>query len=194
MNKTDLISALREMLNRPNLPEASANLFLEMATARLNRALKEHPRMQVRTYWVVDEGTTTVQLPEGCLQAIDLYTDAGRWNQYPPAAKKLMQDDPCGYMAIGHALEFNAAQSLGTIFWLDYQSGLDGLNQPESSNWISNNFPDIYIYAAMLEAAIWLKDKIREDMARSELSQRVDELMMQGAGSVITTAPVMVPV
>lgn len=193
MTKTDLINAVRDYLNRPNLSDATINSWFSIVNGELNVALREHPRNMVRANFTQPAGSSLLPLPENVIGITRLVSGNTPWTQFPTSA--MADADAAGnaFIERGTCLELYPAPAADTEFYLDYYAAITPFTDDYSSNWVSLYFPDVYLYGALKEAAVWLKDDQRLALWQQEFRRRLDDLAAQGWNQNVAAAPAMVP-
>ena len=71
------------------------------------------------------------------------------------------QGPPLYYAVIGDNFHFGPSGSDDYAIDLVYYAALDILSPTVATNWISENVPELLLFAALMEAAKWLKDDAR---------------------------------
>lgn len=66
-------------------------------------------------------------------------------------------------------------------------SDLTSLSAGSPTNWLLTSYPDIYLYASLLESAPYLKDDARLQMWRAEYDSRIAEVRRPSATSTFTS-------
>jgi hypothetical protein len=156
----DLQTSVGRWLKRTNLNDQIPD-FISLAEARLNRRLSVR---QMRTWLTVTPSTNFVTLPGDYNRAIrvmygdqrldftseniadPMMTEGGQWNQFTIAGNKL----------------WLLTQIDGTTkLTLHYYQQIEPLSDSNTSNWLLEDGPDLYLYAALLEAEVFIKNDDR---------------------------------
>lgn len=195
--RAELVSAVRDYLNRPNMPASTFGWLFPAVEGQLNRELMDHPRNHVRANWTIptedslgdpypDETTHEVLLPTNCARVRRLMAEDGatEFPQYPTTI-----EPTTGYHDRGNALWVFPAQDRGTTLYLDYIAFLEPLALDDDENWVSTYFSDLYLYGLLKEAAVFLKDDQRLSLWQSEFARRVAEVSLQGWNQNMGDAP-----
>ena len=189
MNRTDMDAAIRDYLNRPNLETATITLWIQSIEGELNRLLREHPRMILRTAYTQEAGNPILPLPVDVMQVITLRRKDTVYRQFPPSMREGAKAAGDAFIAFGDCLEIFPSPSAATEFNLEYAAALKPVASDFDANWVSTYFSDIYIYGALKEAAVYLKDDARLAQWTQEFMRRVDGLLAQGWNQNIATMP-----
>lgn len=195
MNRGELVSAIKSYLNRPNLADADVATMIASVEGELNRELREHPRNARRTGYTIPindvsgnpytEDTPILPLPVDIATLVTLKDENGvRYEGYPAT----MEPD-CGYVERGDCLHVYPTPKRGTTFYLDYIAFLDPLQAAADTNWVSDYFSDLYLYGALKEAAVYLKNDQRLALWQQEFMRRLDGVQHQGWNQNIGSSP-----
>jgi hypothetical protein len=163
--------------------------LVTQATGRLNRDLRTHPRTVERRVYLQPQDNPLLVLPDNLLSMISLRQGGRRVPQYPPAAEDA--GISWGYVARGNALHLYPTPTTDTEYQLDYSARLPILSEPTDSNWVLETYPDLYLYATLVESALFLKDKESHGHWLQEYADRLLAAQRQGWDESIATAPRM---
>lgn len=172
----DLQATIARYLKRTNLTDSIQD-FIALAESRLNRSLRVR---QMRATYTVVPAQNLVSLPSDYQEAIRLAYGSNRLTFVSErAASDSMQ---------------NCATNLYTIagenFWLltnvdgktklevAYYQQIPALSDNNSSNWLLEDAPDIYLYASLLEAEPFLKNDSRIPVWRDALTAAINDLQI----------------
>lgn len=87
---------------------------------------------------------------------------------------------PPAYFAIaGTALYIHPTPDQAYSARLSYERTITALSDSNTVNWLLTNYPDIYLYASLLEAAPYLKDDERLPVWAQMLEDRIESLHEQ---------------
>jgi hypothetical protein len=179
----DLDATVRSYLNRPNLAEVPA--LVQQATGRLNRDLNGHPRTTERRIYTQPEGNPLLPLPDNLLGIIVLRQGSRRVPQYPPTIDTVAW----GFVERGAVLHLYPTPTADTQYQLDYSASLAKLDGPDATNWVLEVFPDLYLYATLIESAVFLKDKESYALWMREYQDRLRETKLQGWNQHFAAGP-----
>jgi hypothetical protein len=163
----NLKTAVQNWINKSSI-SASADDFITLAEAYLNQELR------TRDMQVLATGTVSAN-------PIDLSTELTRWlrirslsvnvgggdvvlNYLSHAGRMARYSDnssgiPEFYTTIGNNLYLDPAPDSEYSYTLMYYQRLEPLSNSNTSNWLLANHPNIYLNAALSEAAIFAKDQ-----------------------------------
>lgn len=189
MNRGEIFTAVRDYLNRPNLPDDSMVVMMSNAESEMRTFLREHPSNIRRTSMIQPENNAILPLPFDMAQMILLRDSVGTWRQYPADGRDEAAAVGRAYIMRGDCAELFPAQGVETEFFLDYNAHLTTLAGNASTNWVSTYHPDLYLYGMLKEAAVFLKDDQRLASWNQEFMRRIDNVAGQGWNRNISTAP-----
>lgn len=152
------------IINWPDLSgetdlESHVDLLISLGEARINVALRL--RQSLKTYTSPDESVTSAQLPSDFLE-VDQVTDTGGNSLVYADVDKintLVGANDCLYYSIdGDHLVFSSTVD---GYLLRYYPRLEPLSQTDT-NWLYRLSPGLYLYSALIDAAIFSKESEQE--------------------------------
>lgn len=183
---SDLQSAVASWLNRTDLTDKIPD-FITLAESRLNRDLKLRV-MEEEIALTLAQNTRSVALPTGFVEPIGLWTIYGQERRELLFLSPLQWDvetaagDTFYWTIIGPNIEFlrpaNAAQSLTFRFMKSF-----ALSDAAPTNWLLTNHPDAYLFAALTEAAPYLKDTAALGIWDARASRAINDINAKEAKS-----------
>jgi hypothetical protein len=172
-NYTELQDAIADWLNRVGSPELAARApdFIKMAEARFNRKLRVRQN-EKRASAILDAGFIT--LPSDWLEAkaLRLIIDGkpvplelGTPEQLDLARRDAAAlpsglRQPYLYRFIGNQIEVSPYVSGEATMELEYYYKVPALDT-NSTNWLLQDWPDLYLYGALQHTAPYLRDDQR---------------------------------
>lgn len=189
MTRTEVITAVRDYLNRPDIPDSTVTVWLNVVDGEINRALVHHPRMARRSTFLAAAGDTQIPIPLALLQIIELRVGDVMWHQYAPGARDRAVETPNSYITNGACIDLFPACTVDTLFTMDYASAIEPLSETVPTNWVSSYAPDVYLYGALRESAIYLKDDARLSTWDALFHQYLDRVAGSGWASNYSSAP-----
>lgn len=178
MNYTELQASVASFLNRQDLTSVIPT-FIELTESSLNRKLR-HRGMLGRATASLDTDFTT--LPADFLEAknIQLNTTPVTSLQYVTIEqadflKTNSTGQPMYYTLVGDTLEVVPAPDTEYTVELVYYKKLPPLSS-NSTNWLLDSHPDVYLYGSLMQAAPYLKNDERLAVWGSLYSASLDEL------------------
>lgn len=188
MNRAQLVSSIRDYLNRPTLPDAAISTFISVAEGVLNRELRHPRQIQRVSVTLTDDSTTVLSLPSDLMQLLTVSVNDVMAVQVPAMAREAAPAGQC-YIERGDCIELLPAAASGTVIDMDYRGALVPLTEDASENWLSRLFPGVYLYACLREAAVYLKDDPRLQSWTARYAEELEAVNAQGWGQNIGDAP-----
>ena len=140
--------------------------LIALAEARLNRDLIATERFARTTYTAVAAASQELALPSDCWEIEHFRINA--IGQFPlePLAHRQFWDRaaayqsgvPDSYTVYGASLFLAPLLASATDFSLDYVQTIPALADNPSGNWLSVDYPDVYLHATLAEAALYVQD------------------------------------
>jgi len=186
MTRTEVISAVKNYLNRPAMPDEDVGLLIATLEGELNRELREHPRSEKRASLAMPDTTGILPLPDDIAQLLRVYDAGGNYPRWPI---DLPPGNNRGFLDRGSVLELIPHPAVSQTIYMDYHAYLNPLEGPEDRNWVSNYHSDIYLYGCLKEAAVFLKDDPRLAGWQVEFTRRLESLQLQGWNQNLGVAP-----
>lgn len=155
---------------------AQVPLFIALAEARLNRDLKVRTAEGTIATLTGTTSSRYVDLPSDYLEQIALYltTNSRRTllRPYVPGTIDLSTTSgtPSAWAIVGSTIEFDCPCDQAHTFALHYRLKLFDLATTDP-NWLLTNYPDVYLWAALTEAA----DREGDDAAVVKYKLRYEE-------------------
>lgn len=184
---SELQSAVADFLNRDDLASAVPT-FIRLAEARFSRDLR-HWRMETRSTAELD--TQYSAIPSDFLQPIRLQiTDAPTSEVAPISTAQMLQlrgdrndrvGRPTNYALTAGGIELYPTPDLTYNASLVYYARIPALSASNTTNWLLNEAPDVYLYGALVHSAPYLKDDARIQIWEALLAQGINNLNTSSA-------------
>lgn len=170
MNRTDLNSLIPE--------------FIDSCESRLNRVLR-HPRMvTVNASYSISSRYTNLPTDFSSIERIVRVDSSNvrRPLDFLAAPSEAVYSDgtsgyPMWYSIRGAQLEVIPPPSAAFTAELVYFAKIPALSVTNTTNWLLDDAPDVYLYGTLLEAAIYMEDDARETRYGNRVKAAIDELM-----------------
>jgi hypothetical protein len=184
MNTYTLLKAeVIDWLNRNGFTtlEDKVETFIAMGQRRIHRTCDLNTMETVLPTFT--QSTATVATPVGYLRTKAMSIQSGTSNSEVNGApyKKVVQAGRSGqpryYAVVGENIHFGPVPDQDYTVDLVYYKALDVLSPTVSTNWLSENVPELVLFAALLEAALWLKDDNRAQIWTKSYEQIKSELL-----------------
>lgn len=171
----DLQASVGRWLKRNNLSDAAPD-FITLAEARLNRRLRVR---QMRTSMSLTPTQPLVSLPG----------DYNEMIRVDYAGKKLdLTSENIADACMNQGGDWRQFTIAGNNLWLltyvdgsskltmQYYQQLEALSDSNTSNWLLEDGPDIYLYASLLEAEPYIKNDDRIPIWRAALETAMADI------------------
>lgn len=166
MNYTSISSAVVRWLNREGMTNLTdeVELLIEFGQRRIQRTCDFHAMEEVCTLYI---DAQDVEFPSDLdrvknihiLQGTDSYEVVGAPTN--TVLDYTTTDMPHTYAIVGDKLYFGPPPSQSYEARLVYFKKLPILSSTETTNWFSENAPELLIFATLVEACLFLKDDAR---------------------------------
>ena len=173
-----LNTALIEWLNRSGfttLTDRTEDL-IAMGQRRIHRTCDLNVMETVLATF--SQSTETKATPTGYLRTKSMSIQDGNTNHaingtaYKNVLSAGRSGRPAYYAVIGSNFHYGPIPDQSYSIDLVYYAALDILSTSNTTNWIATNVPELLLFAALYEAAIWLKDDVR----KQEFGARFEEI------------------
>lgn len=163
----ELKSAVADFLNRDDLT-STIDTFIDMAEAQLNRDVR-HWKMEQRSTAQIDD--QYLSLPTDWLETKRVTVKDTVPYVLNLASRDQIEDyrlrganvsgKPVYYAHIAGEIEMYPTPDATYDIELLYTQKIDALSDSNTSNWLLALAPDLYLYAVLMETAIYLRDDDR---------------------------------
>lgn len=182
MNKLGIRNQIKGLLNRNDLTDAQADIFIDQAIARIQRTLRV-PSMEKTVVYTT--GTTSkdlLTLPTDFLQLKHLYTSTGTIKYVDLSEYLQTQDSPGNppsiYTRIQGGLQIKSSPPVGYKIYMVYYGEIPDLVSDTSTNFVTEIAPDLLVYGALTFAADFFLDE-RKDAFEASAVRIYDEITTQ---------------
>jgi len=197
MTYAELKTAIANYLNRSDLT-SYLDTFIDTTEAELNRKL--------RTKDMIKRATATADaqyltLPNDWLEVINVEVTS---NDFSPLFQQSIESmdvyrsannnttgQPRYFAIVDGTLELAPTPDVAYTLQLTYYGTIDALSDSNTSNFVSTNHPDVYLYGCLKQASIFLMEDERVPMFTAQFESALEEMRMQqeraafGEGSLI---------
>lgn len=174
MNYTTLKSAIADWLHRSDLT-AVIPTFIMLAESRINRDLRVSDMEKVVSGSVAGD----ITLPTDFRQVKSLIVDDRKINYLSEKQGMVYEGEPYGYSQVGGALKLYPAG--GQSYTLQYYASIPSLSDAAPANWLLSKYPEIYLYASLLESAPYMNDDARMQTWAMAYQNAITTLSQQDA-------------
>ena len=186
----ELKAAIGRWLKRTNLDEYIPD-FIELAEVRLNRSLRV--RQMQKAYTCVT-GDRQIALPEDYLEAVSVRLDGRQLDFVQHHLVDETSPEREQFSIVGRWLYLHALpqSSYPVRLKLEYYARLPSLTADNPSNWLLAEGPDIYLYAALLEAEPYIKNDQRILIWREALAIALSDMQVHDERARFSGAPLII--
>lgn len=164
MTYLQLKNMIADTLNRQDLSSAIPG-FIQMAEAEMARKIR-HWKQEKRVTLSLDEAHET--LPGDWIETLNMYLEDGTPVLFTPISEiskaKLSspaQGKPVMYTINSGEFEFYPEPDVPYNLTMVYRARVPELSQDSDTNWILNDYPDVYLYSSLVHSAPYLQDDQR---------------------------------
>lgn len=184
MTKAELIEAVKAYLNRPNMPLAEVAMLIATAHGEIDRGLRSHPRNRMMRPYTIPAGHDNIPLPPDHAKLVRVYgQDSVLWDRV-----EVLSDLLGLQWADGGNCLWVGVSKIERPIYLDYYAHLEPLEENGATNWVSEHFPDLYLYGALTESSVFLKADERMPLWQQQFQRRLQEVRLDGWSANIGTA------
>lgn len=166
MNKLGIRNQIKGLLNRNDLTDAQADIFIDQAVARIQRTLRIPPMEKTQLYTAGSTGADTLTLPNDFLQLKYLYTPLGPVRYVGLNEYLKTQDTPGNtptiYTRIQGGLQIKNTPPAGFVTTMVYYGEIPDLVNDTDENFLTAIAPDLLVYGALTFAADFFIDDRRD--------------------------------
>ena len=164
MNKGQIRSHFKALLNRSDCTDALADTFIDQGLTRIQRVLRI-PSMEKQQAYTLSSGSaiSEVVIPSNLIEIIDIQYDGVSLLRVPlhamAAALKIgTVGNPTTFSRERELIKVSPKPASGTIF-LNYYGEFDDLTSDSSTNTITNIASDLLTYTALSYASDYFFDE-----------------------------------
>lgn len=181
-NYQELLTRVADYLARGDCTQDELAFFVALGEARINRNLRARAMERIVALHA-EPGDAKVALPEDFLEMRNLYVNAGKPCELkyvtPSALVERMGEKggATGYTVVGNDLMLAPVPDGAVELSLCYYASLQPLSQDRPSNIILKKFPDLYLYAALVESVSYVRGSVPGDTWAAYYSAALSDIM-----------------
>tara|TARA_B110000908_G_scaffold2436_1_gene3301 strand:- start:536 stop:1138 length:603 start_codon:yes stop_codon:yes gene_type:complete len=162
MNKGNLRTHFKAVLNRSDITDALADTFIDQGIARIQRSLRV-PSMETQHTYTFTDLATKVTIPSDFLEAIDVYYGNRALTRLPMRdiqehLKGGETGSPYYFSREGSGFLLHPQPSSGSLV-LNYYASFEEMTQDSHESILASTSPDLIIYAALTYASDYYLDE-----------------------------------
>lgn len=185
MTYSELKTNIASFLNRSDLT-SQLDLFIDQAEAEINRRVRTKDMVK-RANAVLEQQYLT--LPSDWQEAINVEITS---NDFSPVFQQSIESldvyrksvdnssgQPIYFAIVDDTLEFAPTPDQNYDIQLTYYAKPTPLSDSNTSNFISNDHPDVYLYGALKHASIFLMEDDRVNLFNDLFEKALEEIRME---------------
>lgn len=194
----ELQTAVKNWLERPDLADARVQEFIRLAEAYFQRKLR-HREMEKRDTLSVSGRYTSLPSDYHQMNRVAVNGASGALRATTPAQMQDLQDsrgftqgEPTHYAIVGSELEVYPTPGETYTLNLFYRRTLPALSDSNTTNWLLDRSPDLYLYGSLFHSAYFLDFDERLQAFAAPMDAAIRDLNVQSdessyGGATITT-------
>ena len=185
MTYAELKTNIANFLNRSDLTR-QLDFFIDATEAEFNRRLRVKDMIKRAT---ATADSQYLSLPTDWLEAINVQLDG---NNFTPLMQQSIEsldiyrksvdnvsNQPVYYALVDNTIELAPTPDSSYTLQLTYYSTIDALSDSNTSNFISNSYPDAYLYGALKHASIYLMEDDRVALFTQQFEKALEEMRLE---------------
>ena len=185
MTYSELKTNIANYLNRSDLT-GQMDMFIDNVEGEVNR--------RVRRKEMIKRATATadaqyLSLPTDWLEGINVEITS---NDFSPILQQSIESldiyrksinnktgQPVYFAFVDDTMELAPTPDTSYTLQLTYYSKIDALSDSNTSNFLSNNHPDVYLYGALKHASIYLMEDERVPLFTAQFEKALEEMRLE---------------
>jgi Sec7-like guanine-nucleotide exchange factor len=185
MTYAELKTNIANFLNRSDLTN-QLDFFIDATEAEFNRRLRVKDMIKRAT---ATADSQYLSLPTDWLEAINVQLDG---NNFTPLMQQSIEsldiyrksvdnvsNQPVYYALVDNTIELAPTPDTSYTLQLTYYGTIDALSDSNTSNFISNSYPDAYLYGALKHASIYLMEDDRVALFTQQFEKALEEMRLE---------------
>jgi len=185
MTYAELKTNIANFLNRSDLTR-QLDFFIDATEAEFNRRLRVKDMIKRAT---ATADSQYLSLPTDWLEAINVQLDG---NNFTPLMQQSIESldiyrksvdnvssQPVYYALVDNTIELAPTPDTSYTLQLTYYGTIDALSDSNTSNFISNSYPDAYLYGALKHASIYLMEDDRVALFTQQFEKALEEMRLE---------------
>ena len=185
MTYAELKTNIANFLNRSDLT-SQLDFFIDATEAEFNRRLRVKDMIKRAT---ATADSQYLSLPTDWLEAINVQLDG---NNFTPLMQQSIEsldiyrksvdnvsNQPVYYALVDNTIELVPTPDTSYTLQLTYYGTIDALSDSNTSNFISNSYPDAYLYGALKHASIYLMEDDRVALFTQQFEKALEEMRLE---------------
>lgn len=193
-----LKNAIEDHLNRTDVDDEGASaMVIDLCEARLNRLVVHPNRISRNDSFTVDSQYETLPTDFWALKRFALNTS-------PTQHLEVLTPDEMAYKrqtisasgrpiyvsVVGANFEFLPSPGSSYTGLVVYEAAIPALTVSNTTNWLLDDHPDVYLYGCLAEASVWEQNDERAQFFEARFQRALGELNRQGQRESFGPTPV----
>jgi hypothetical protein len=166
----DLQTSMGKWLKRPDLATLFPD-FIMLAERNFDRQIKTRAR---RESFSITPSVNLIALPSDWGRVIAVKYNDRPVGFFPPSSD--VRKIECGFQILGDKLRLTVPQ-LGQKLFIEYYIAIEPLSDSNTSNWLLEDAPDIYLWGALAEAADYIRDATSQQKWMTRRDQAIADFI-----------------
>jgi hypothetical protein len=186
-NYTNISAAVTRWVNRVGADDMTDNVedFITIAQRRIQREVRVPPMEVLSAGLTITDGQAVI--PSAMLDVKEMiaYDGSSAWDVKRHTYAKVRSErlkagtGPSVFDTVGANFEFGPAPTAGVSVDVVYYQELEFISPSVDQNWFSQYAPELILFAALTEAASFLKDTEQEAKYEKKYNDAKEALVLQ---------------
>ena len=184
---TEISEAVIDWLNREGATSVETNTenFIELAQRRIQRDVRVPPMEVLTEDITITDGASAIPSAMLDIKEVIAYDSTSAWDVKRGTYSKVKSErlantsGPLFFDTVAGNIVFGPIPSSGVSVDLVYYQELEFISPSTEHNWFSRYAPELILFGALSEAAIFIKDTEQEGKYEQKYQQALDMLKNQ---------------
>lgn len=201
MDYTEIVALAKAYSDRETDADITANVdnFIKIVEAKLNRLLKiDDMAVRAQADTVDDQAYFALPSDFNGLRDVELQSGGKSYTCeyvspiHANALSTYTSLDGYYYTIIAGQLHILPVQDAGSTVEIVYYPRLDPLDSTDTTNWISDTYPDLYVYGIMVEISAFVKNATAVTLWEERFNKAVQDLTHRSSGNQWSGTPLRI--
>lgn len=185
MTYIELKTNIANYLNRSDLT-SEIDIFIDNTEAELNRRLRVADQIKRAT---ATADAQYLSLPSDWLEAVNVEITS---NNFSPLMQMSIESldiyrkannnvtgQPIYFALVDNTMELAPTPDASYTLQLTYFSKIDALSDSNTTNFVLNSHPDLYLYGSLKHASVFLMEDERAPLFNAQFEKSLEEIRLQ---------------
>jgi hypothetical protein len=185
MTYSELKTNIANYLNRSDLT-SEIDIFIDNTEAELNRRLRVADQVKRAT---ATADAQYLSLPSDWLEAVNVEITS---NNFSPLMQMSIESldiyrkannnvtgQPIYFALVDNTMELAPTPDASYTLQLTYFSKIDALSDSNTTNFVLNSHPDLYLYGSLKHASVFLMEDERAPLFNAQFEKSLEEIRLQ---------------